>query len=79
MNGMEMLYHILFVEKSTALWGIIGLGVVIAKEICGTCKVKDQCLNHALQNHISHGVWGGTSERQRRRIRKEQRLAIKTS
>jgi WhiB family redox-sensing transcriptional regulator len=56
-----------------------GLGVVIAKEICGTCKVKEQCLNHALQNHISHGVWGGTSERQRRRIRKEQRLAIKTS
>ena len=30
MNGMEMLYHILFVEKSTALWGIIGLGVAIA-------------------------------------------------
>ena len=30
MNGMEMLYHILFVEKSTTLWGIIILGVVIA-------------------------------------------------
>ena len=30
MNGMEMLYHILFVEKSTALWGIIGLGVTVA-------------------------------------------------
>lgn len=30
MNGMEMLYHILFVEKSTGLWGIIALGVVIA-------------------------------------------------
>ena len=56
-----------------------GLGVVIAKEICRTCKVKERCLNHALQNHISHGVWGGTSERQRRRIRNEQRLATKTS
>jgi hypothetical protein len=30
MNGMEMLYHILFVEKSTALWGIILLGVIVA-------------------------------------------------
>ena len=30
MNGIEMLYKILFVEKSTTLWGIIVLGVVIA-------------------------------------------------
>ena len=30
MNGLEMLYHILFVEKSTALWGIILLGVIVA-------------------------------------------------
>ena len=30
MNGLDMLYHILFVEKSTALWGIILLGVIVA-------------------------------------------------
>ena len=30
MDGMQVLYHILFVEKSPGLWGIIGLGVVIA-------------------------------------------------
>ena len=30
MNGLEMLYHILFVEWDKGLWGIIILGVVIA-------------------------------------------------
>ena len=30
MNGLEMLYHILFVEVEFGLWGIIGLGVVFA-------------------------------------------------
>ena len=30
MNGLEMIYHILFVEKSAALWGIIALGVIVA-------------------------------------------------
>ena len=30
MNGVEVLYHLLFVEKSTGLWGLIILGVVIA-------------------------------------------------
>ena len=51
-----------------------GLGVEAAKKICETCNVKDLCLNHALDNRIDHGVWGGTSERQRRRLRKEQKL-----
>ena len=31
------------------------------------------CLEHALSHRIDHGVWGGCSERQRRRIRKERR------
>jgi hypothetical protein len=30
MNGLEMLYHILFVEWDKGLWGIIILGIVIA-------------------------------------------------
>ena len=53
-----------------------GLGVEVAKKICETCNVKDLCLSHALNNRIDHGVWGGTSERQRRRLRKEQRLLV---
>ncbi|HEX5366879.1 MAG TPA: WhiB family transcriptional regulator [Acidimicrobiales bacterium] len=52
-----------------------GVGVEIARRICATCPVKDECLEHALGNRIDHGVWGGTSERERRRILKRRRQA----
>jgi len=40
-----------------------------AKEICHTqCTVREECLEYALANHEVFGVWGGTSERERRRI-----------
>ena len=45
-----------------------GVGVEKAKKVCQACPVKDQCLEYALKNRVDHGVWGGTSERQRRRI-----------
>ena len=52
-----------------------GVGVEIARRICATCPVKEPCLEHALLNRIDHGVWGGASERERRRILKRRRLA----
>ncbi len=52
-----------------------GVGVEVAKKICATCPCKDVCLEYALANRIDHGVWGGTSERQRRRILKARRAA----
>jgi WhiB family redox-sensing transcriptional regulator len=45
-----------------------GVGVEVAKRICATCPVRRQCLEYALANDVSHGVWGGASERERRRI-----------
>jgi WhiB family redox-sensing transcriptional regulator len=45
-----------------------GVGVEIAKRTCTDCPVKTQCLDYALEHRIDHGVWGGTSERERRRI-----------
>ncbi len=45
-----------------------GVGVEVAKRICEDCPVQAQCLEYAIENRIDHGVWGGTSERQRRRI-----------
>ena len=52
-----------------------GVGVEVARRICATCPVKEQCLEHALVNRIDHGVWGGASERERRRILKRRRTA----
>lgn len=48
-----------------------------AKAICQGCAVQTVCLEYALSfpsNH-DHGVWGGTTERERRRIRQRRRLA----
>ena len=41
-----------------------------AKKICTTCEVKAQCLEYALQNDERFGIWGGLSERERRRLRR---------
>ena len=40
-----------------------------AKETCAGCPVRDECLDYALTNVIRHGVWGGTSEKERRKLR----------
>lgn len=50
-----------------------GVGVDRARKICATCSVIDTCLEYALVNHIEHGVWGGCSERARRRLLKNRR------
>jgi WhiB family redox-sensing transcriptional regulator len=41
-----------------------------AKKICGQCTVQNQCLEYALKNDERFGIWGGLSERERRRLRK---------
>ncbi len=52
-----------------------GAGVEVARRICASCPVQQECLEYALRNRIDHGVWGGCSERERRRILKRRRLA----
>lgn len=37
-----------------------------ALEFCHQCGVRESCLNWALDQEIGHGVWGGTTEHQRR-------------
>src|SRR6185312_9913162 len=41
-----------------------------AKKVCGACTVRSQCLEYALANDERFGIWGGLSERERRRLRK---------
>ncbi len=48
-------------------------GVEVARRICGGCPVARACLEYALEGHVAHGVWGGTSERARRRLAARRR------
>ena len=41
-----------------------------AKKICASCEVRTRCLEYALQNDERFGIWGGLSERERRKLRK---------
>jgi WhiB family redox-sensing transcriptional regulator len=41
-----------------------------AKAICAGCPVKADCLDHALRNNETRGVWGGKTESERKSIRR---------
>ncbi|WP_105566906.1 WhiB family transcriptional regulator [Microbacterium halophytorum] len=41
-----------------------------AKRICSTCEVRQQCLEYALSNDERFGIWGGLSERERRKLKR---------
>ncbi|HEY1645300.1 MAG TPA: WhiB family transcriptional regulator [Candidatus Saccharimonadales bacterium] len=43
------------------------------KKFCFGCPVIDECLEYALEHREQRGIWGGTSERQRRRIATQRR------
>lgn len=41
-----------------------------AKRICEDCEVRSNCLQYALENDERFGIWGGLSERERRKLRR---------
>jgi WhiB family transcriptional regulator, redox-sensing transcriptional regulator len=41
-----------------------------AKRVCGRCDVQDDCLSYALAHDERFGIWGGLSERERRRLKR---------
>ncbi len=55
-----------------------GRGVEQARKVCADCPVKEPCLEYALTYRIDHGVWGGASERERRRILRRRRIEHRT-
>lgn len=44
-----------------------------AKSVCDQCDVRVTCLEHALASREKQGVWGGATERERRRIIRQRR------
>lgn len=41
-----------------------------AKKVCTSCEVRAECLEYALANDERFGIWGGLSERERRKIKR---------
>jgi WhiB family redox-sensing transcriptional regulator len=40
-----------------------------ARLLCAACPVRQPCLDYAITNRITHGIWGGLTERERRALR----------
>ncbi|MBW3613914.1 MAG: WhiB family transcriptional regulator [Actinobacteria bacterium] len=40
----------------------------VAKAVCRRCQVQRECLAYALETRQHHGIWGGLSEQERRRL-----------
>ena len=45
----------------------------VAKDVCAVCSVQTACLEYALARREKEGVWGGCTERERRRIIRQRR------
>lgn len=44
-----------------------------AKAVCARCPVRAECLEYALDNGLDHGIFGGTTETERRKLRRRAR------
>ena len=53
-----------------AFFPVAGQNARPAKEICNGCDLKDACLDNAIKNKLT-GIWGGTSDHERRALRKQ--------
>ena len=49
-------------------------GTAQAKALCATCPVKAECLEAGMNEHF--GIWGGLSEKQRKKLRNPVRAAV---
>jgi WhiB family redox-sensing transcriptional regulator len=52
-----------------------GASTRAAKAICKECLVRSECLDFAITTGEKFGIWGGMSERERRRVRRERQIA----
>lgn len=52
-----------------------GVSTREAKAVCAECVVRTECLEYALVAGEKFGIWGGVSERERRRMRRQRAIA----
>lgn len=50
-----------------------------AKAVCAVCPVRTDCLEHALSVREKDGIWGGATEKERRRIIRQRRRASRAA
>jgi len=48
-----------------------GMPTAAARRVCAACEVRTECLTWALEHDQEHGVWGGLSDQERRRLKRE--------
>ena len=48
-----------------------------ARQACGACPVRQPCLDYAISNAITYGIWGGLTERERRALRTSYLRAVR--
>lgn len=46
-----------------------------ARKICGKCEIEEQCREWAVAHPRLDGIWGGTTERERQKIRMRKTAA----
>ena len=54
-------------------------GAEEAKAICRTCPVQQACLDWAIATRQEDGVWGGLTEKERRRVRRRRQAAARAA
>lgn len=49
----------------------------MAKQLCYQCPVQKMCLEYAIKTEQDHGVWGGLTVMERRRLRNGQKITVR--
>jgi WhiB family redox-sensing transcriptional regulator len=56
-----------------AFFPLTGHSSPMAKAVCGSCEVQDECLDFAMETRQPYGIWGGRSEAERAELRRAGR------
>ena len=84
MNGLDWRHLAACRDEDPALFFPIGSSgpamrqIKQAKAVCRGCPVTDERLNWALESGQDSGVWGGRSEKERRKIRRGLRAGVRS-